>query len=160
MRIAKKESKRENALFEVSLKIILKNKKGEILLLKTPKKSSLQGYYDLLGGRIREKEIGRPFRKIMTREIQEEIGTKVRYKVNEIPVAVGRHYYFSKSQQKIQYIFWVFFEAFYQGGDIQISSEHSQYEWKKVNKQNLKKYFIKGSLEGMQHYLTKKFAKK
>lgn len=158
--MAKNQFKRENALFEVSLKIILKNKKGEILLLKTPTKSSLEGHYDLVGGRIKEKEIGLPFGKIVTREIKEEIGSKVRYRIHEAPVAIGRHYYYSKSQQKIQYIFWVFFEALYQGGSIQISSEHSQYEWIKVNKQNLEKYFIKGSLEGMQHYLTKKFEKK
>lgn len=148
---------KENAKFEVSLKVILKNKIGEVLLLKTPKHSSLEGTYDLLGGRIREKEIRAPFRKILTREVREEIGNKVRYTLKEVPVAVGRHYYFSKRQQKIQYIFWVFFEAHYRGGKIKISSEHAEYEWVKLEKRDYKKYFIKGPLEGMGGYLLKKF---
>ena len=151
------DSGRENANFEVSLKVILKNKKGEILLLKTSERSSLRGSYDLLGGRIREKEIKGSFRKIITREIREEIGGAVKYKLNEVPVAVGRHYYFSKRQRKVQYIFWVFFEATYRGGKIDISPEHAGYEWVKLNKRNYKKYFIKGALEGMENYFLGSF---
>lgn len=147
----------ENARFEVSLKVILKNKKGETLLLKTSGHSSLQGSYDLLGGRIREKEIRMPFRKILAREIAEEIGKNIKYKLNEVPVAIGRHYYFSKRRQKTQYIFWAFFEALYQGGEIRISLEHTGYKWIKLSKRNYKKYFIKGPLEGIGNYLLKTF---
>jgi len=147
----------QNATFEVSLKVILKNKKGEILLLKNPEYSSMPGYCDLIGGRIQNKEILSPFKKILTREIKEELGGKVKYKLSEIPVSIGRHYYFSKSEQKTVYIFWVFFEAIYKEGEIKISKEHVGYDWVKLNKRNLKKYFIKRPLEGMRNYLFQKF---
>lgn len=148
---------KENASFEISLKIILKNNKGEVLLLKMPEGSSMSGYYDLLGGRIREKEKRVPFRKILTREVREEIGNKIKYKLNAVPVAIGRHYYFSKRQQKIQYIFWTFFEALYQSGKINVSLEHAGYKWVKLSKRNYKKYFVKGPREGMGNYLLKTF---
>ena len=110
---------KENASFEVSLKVILKNKMGEILLLKMPEHgSSMPGYYDLLGGRIREKEIRAPFRKILTRELREELGNKVKYKVKEVPVAIGHHYYFSKLKQKTQYILWGFLRHYIEAGKL------------------------------------------
>jgi len=151
------KNKSENADFNVSLKIILKNKKGEILCLKMPDTSSaMAGYYDLPGGRIKETEILAPFKKLIGREIKEEIGNKARYKLKEIPVAIGRHYYFSKKYQKDQYIFCVFFEADYLGGEIKISSEHKEYSWLEISKKNLKKYFVRGPLEGMTNYFSKK----
>ncbi len=154
-----KKVKIQNADFQVSLKIILKNKKGEILALKTPKSSSLAGYYDLVGGRIREGEMRSSIKKIIDREIKEEIGDRIKYKLKEIPVAIGRHSYFSHTYQKKIPVFWIFFEALYLGGEIKVSSEHIGYSWLKVNQTNLKKFFIKGSLEGMSHYLLKRFPK-
>lgn len=151
------QNKSENVNFHVGLKIILKNKKGEILGLKMPDSSSMKGYYDLLGGRIGEEELKKPFEEIIRREIVEEIGPDVKYTLNEIPVAIARHSYFSRLLQKDQYIFWVFFEAVYKGGGIKISSEHKEYSLLKVNKKNLKKYFVRGLLEGMTHYVFKKF---
>lgn len=154
-----KESKPENANFQVSLKIILKNKKGEILVLKVPDNGSMAGFYDLPGGRINIKELKEPFGKILKRELEEEIGKKVRYKLSEVPVSIGRHYYFSKIKKKDQNIFWVFFEAQYLSGEISISSEHKEYSWLRLNYNNLKKYFVRGPLEGITHYFTKKFEK-
>jgi len=152
--------KSDNADFQVSLKIILKNKKGEVLGLKMPDDSSMAGYYDLLGGRIKESEIGTPFKKIIRREVAEEIGSKIKYKLKEVPVAIGRHSYLSKLYQKTQYIFWAFFEADYLSGEIALSSEHKEYQWLKLNRKNLKKYFVRGPLEGMTHYFSKKLGSK
>ena len=80
-------------LFQVSLKLILKNKKGEILALKLPKTSSMAGYCDLPGGRINADEINMPPEKIIKRESLEEIG-KVKYSLKK-PTSVGWHSYIS-----------------------------------------------------------------
>ena len=145
----------KNADFHVAVKIILKNKKGEILGLKMPDDSSMAGYYDLLGGRIREKEIEKPFGEIIKREVSEEIGREVKYRIQGVPAAIARHSYFSKVRQKNKYIFWVFFEGKYLSGKIKISSEHKEYKWLMLDKKNLKKYFTRGPLEGMSHYVLK-----
>ncbi len=149
-----KKSVEKNAEYEVSLKVILKNKKGQILLLKMPNTSSMAEYYDLLGGRIKESEKVTSFRKIIKREIKEEVGSKIKYTLSEIPVAIGHHTYFSKIDKKEKYIFWVVFEATYQSGNVKISKEHSQYRWVNVTKNNLQNYFTRGPLEVMKHHLS------
>jgi 8-oxo-dGTP pyrophosphatase MutT (NUDIX family) len=150
------KNKSENADFHVSLKLVLRNKKGEILGLKMPDNSSMAGYYDFPGGRIKETEIKGHFKKLIEREIREEVGNKARYKLRETPIAIGRHNYFSKVYRKEQYVFCIFFEADYLGGELKISPEHKEYSWLKLNRRNLKKYFKRGPLEGMTHYFLKK----
>lgn len=139
----------ENKLFQVSLKVILKNEKGEILILKVPDESSMAGFYDFPGGRIKEDEIEVPFEKIISREIAEELGENIEYEIKIKPVAVARH--FSSSG----HLFWIFFEALYKDGEIKLSDEHRGYRWEKLNKENLDKFFIKGPLEGMKNYFNK-----
>ena len=146
----------ENALFFVSLKIILRNDDGAVLLLKLPPTSAMAGYYDLPGGRIRGGEEKIPFREIIAREIREEIGD-ITFKLCEVPAAVGRHFYVSKKTHKEQNLFWIFLEAQYVYGKIEISDEHTKYEWIHITEDNVDKLFIKGALEGMWSYLHKKF---
>ena len=143
-----------DANFHVSLKFIFKDKKGKILILKMPQNSSMVGFYDFPGGRIKKNEKESPFSKIIKREIGEELGNKISYKLIETPVAIGRHNYISKITNKKQYIFWVFFEVKFIGGKIVLSDEHEDYIWINLNKKNYKKYFVRGPLEGMIHYLT------
>ena len=147
-----------NADFHVSLKFIFKDRKGRILILKMPKNSSMAGFYDFPGGRIKEDETELSFSKMIKREINEELGKKISYKVNEKPIAIARHNYISKTLNKKQYIFWVFFEVKFIGGKIILSNEHEYYAWVNLNKKNYKKYFVRGPLEGMAHYLTHKFS--
>ena len=89
-------------LFQVSLKLILKNKKGEVLILKLPQNSSMTGYYDLPGGRINSEEIKISPDKIIKRESLEEIG-KVKYALKK-PVSVGWHSYISSKSDKEKHI--------------------------------------------------------
>ncbi len=147
-----------NAEFHVSLKFIVKDKKGRILLLKMPANSSMAGFYDFPGGRISKNEVDSPFSKIIKRELCEELGNKFSYKIAEIPVAISRHDYVSKITNKKQYIFWVFFEANLNKGEITLSEEHEDYSWIKITKRNYKKYFIRGPLKGMKHYLMHKLS--
>ncbi|KKS65060.1 MAG: hypothetical protein UV40_C0029G0005 [Parcubacteria group bacterium GW2011_GWA1_42_7] len=148
----------ENAKFEVSLKFFIKNKKKEILLLEMPENSSMAGFYDFPGGRIRESEKDLQFSKIIRRELLEELGKKILCKIKDIPVAISRHTYISKITKQKQYILWIFFEAEFNGGEIALSDEHKNYVWVDLNKKNYKKYFVRGPLEGAAHYLIKKMA--
>jgi len=137
--------------YQISLKVILKDKKGRILILRMPSNSSMAGYYDLPGGRIRQKEINLPYRRIIDREIKEEAGG-VKYRLIERPVAIARHAYFSKKLKKKQFLFWVFFRGNLSGGKIRVSPEHIEYKWVNLDKKNLEKYFIRGPREGMKNY--------
>ncbi len=131
-----------NANFQVSLKFIIKDKDDKILILKTPQNSSLSGFYDFPGGRIRKNEQNQPFLTTIARELREELGNKIIYKIIENPVAISRHCYTSKINNEKQYILWIFFEAQFNGGMITLSDEHESYAWVKLNKQNYKKYLV------------------
>ena len=154
-----KPTKDTNAVFEVSLKFIIKNGKGEILILKMPTGGPMSGYYDLPGGRIKEYEKIQPFDKIFSRELEEELGRNVHIDVDQTPVAIGRHTYLTHSSNEERFIFWVLFEGRYLGGKVKVSPEHERHDWVRVNKQNLGKYFVRGPLESMYHYLYGHFPK-
>ncbi len=158
---AKKQtiSPQENAEFQISLKVILKNREGKVLLLKPSPTSATAGYFDLPGGRIRKGQEKNSLPSTIARELREEIGKEVTYRLQEIPVAVSRHFYFSQRKQQEQCLFWVFFEARYKSGTIKISDEHMAYQWVRITSRNLKRYFTTGGLEGMWLYTHKKFQK-
>lgn len=145
-----------NAEYQISLKIVLKDKAGKILILKATTESQLAGFYDLPGGRIKENERTGSFRIILERELKEELGEDIKFNLVERPVAIGRHDYWSKKYDKTQHVFWVLFEAEYLAGEIKISSEHSGYKWATLHLANLQEYFIKGPLESMTHYFSQK----
>lgn len=139
--------------FHVSLKLILENGKGEALILKLPETSSMAGYYDLPGGRINTGELRENYEKIIKREVKEELGGKVRYRLRMRPVSMARHIYFSKKQNRESCIFLVFMKAEYLGGEIELSDEHVACEWVKLDARKINRYFIKGLQEGLKNYL-------
>lgn len=152
-----KNVRNQYAIFEISLKVLFRNTKGEVLILKANEASSMNGYYDFVGGRMNEKERNGSFLKAMRREITEEIGSKVRYTLNERPVAISRHTYRSPRTGITHHVFWVIFEAEYKGGTIQLSREHIDFQWITLTKNVLRKYFIKGPYEAARYYLSGKF---
>ncbi len=141
----------------MSLKVIMKNKKGEILGLKAVDKGSMKGYYDLPGGRIDEDEFATPFEEIIKREIQEEIGS-VKFSLNARPVAVGRHNISKEvtGYEKDIHVLYVFFEARYIDGEIILNHEHLGFLWIDISEIKLEGYFNSGILEGIKMYLAKK----
>lgn len=143
----------ENHFFHVSLKLILKNKDGKILLLKMPDDSSMSEYYDVPGGRITKDEFNISFEETIKREITEELGTDIKYRLNMKPVSYGVHTVFSKSIGKEIQMLMLFFEAEYLDGAILLSDEHMEYVWENVNDANVKQLFIRGLLEGVSNYL-------
>ncbi len=143
-------------LYQISLKVILKNKLGEALILKADLNGSYAGFYDLPGGRISIDEFSVPFEEVVKREVEEEIGN-IDYKINPKPVAIGRYIIpakFNRPKKDI-HVLYIFFEAQYENGDIKISDEHDDHLWLNLSNQKLKKYFKSGILDGIKMYLEK-----
>lgn len=147
--------KKEHDYYQLSLKVIMKNNKGEILSLGTPNNSSYAGFYDFPGGRIEKQEFTTPLTDVLKREVKEEIGN-IEYKLNPIPVSVGRHILKTKISGLAEYkhILYLFFEAHYISGDIIISNEHTGYKWFDMEKVEPEQLFKSGNLEGVNMYLN------
>jgi len=143
--------------YQVSLKVFLKNGKGEILGLKAARGGSYEGFYDLPGGRIDIGEFNTSFEDIIKRELQEEIGD-VNYDLVLKPVSFGRNENPNKESPLggLVHIFNVFFEASYKSGKIKISEEHIDFKWIKLEEETLDKYFKFAILEGVKMYLENK----
>jgi 8-oxo-dGTP diphosphatase len=147
-------SKRD--FYNVSLKAILKNAEGKVLILKADSVGTFAGFYDLPGGRIDEDEFSVPLVEILKREIAEETGIDG-MQINDVPVAVGRHCIKADeaSDFKDIHIFYVFYEVQIKSNDVAISDEHEGFEWVDLKSIELEKYFISGILEGIRMYLKK-----
>jgi 8-oxo-dGTP pyrophosphatase MutT (NUDIX family) len=147
--------KKEKDFYQISLKVIIKNEKGEILLLNADPKGSFAGFYDFPGGRIDTDEFTTPFADIIQREMSEEIGN-IKFVLNSKPVAVGRHLIpasMSKNGSDI-HILYLFFEAKYISGDINISNEHTGFKWADFSKEDPAKLLKSGNLAGIEMYLA------
>ena len=148
---------KERALFQVSYKVILKNKKGEILGLAYPQSVidayGWHGRYDLPGGRIDSDELEMLPLAVIKRELAEELGD-VQANISERPVATSivlPELTFSKKHP----IFYVFFEGKYLGGDIVISDEHSGWRWIDLSSEKMQDSFIDAIAHGVKMYLKK-----
>jgi ADP-ribose pyrophosphatase YjhB (NUDIX family) len=141
--------------YQVSLKVFLKNNKGEVLILKGAEDGIYRDFYDLPGGRIHLDEFDTPLDKIIKRELQEEIG-QVDYDLNLKPVALGRVSSLKKESPLggPMHSFNIFFEARYKLGEIKISEEHLESKWIKLEKETLNLFFKLAILEGAQMYLA------
>jgi len=148
--------KKEKDFYQISLKVIIKNDNGEILLLNADPQGSFAGFYDLPGGRIDTDEFTTPFFDIIKREISEEVGD-IKYSLSSKPVAVGRHLIpasMSKNGSDI-HILYLFFEAKHISGEITISNEHIGFKWADLTKEEPAKLLKSGNLEGIEMYLAK-----
>lgn len=111
--------------FHVSLKIFLR-KSNEVLFLHCGKRHAcgVITHWDWPGGRINENEQKIPLQEVIKREIKEELGGKIRYRIGPLAFQFRRY-----NQRKDHWVFINVYEANYISGDIQISDEHSGYEW-------------------------------
>ena len=136
------------AVFQVSLKVLLVNNKKEYLILKTFSRNKFfHDKYDLPGGRINQDEFKIDFHKLIDREIKEEVGKDVKYKLRPDPVSISKRRYPEKDGGRL----FILFEAKYLKGEIKLSNEHIEYHWKKLNKNNIKN-FILGEEDLMLNY--------
>jgi len=133
--------------FQVSLKVLLKNKKDEVLLLQVCKGTSYPQTHDLPGGRINTDEISEEFHKLIDREIKEEVGN-IKYKLRKDPVSLGKDAITNKKRECL----FILFEATYQKGEVTISDEHSDFRWVKLTNKNYQKL-----IHPMMHELIKNY---
>lgn len=130
---------------QVSLKVLLKNKKDEYLVLNISQKDKIASSkkFDLPGGRINKNEVEVPFHTLVDRELKEEIGKKIKYKLRLDPVSIGQSFIPDNIKMKAKETrgrFFVLFEAEYISGSIEISDEHSGFKWLKLKKSDYKKF--------------------
>jgi 8-oxo-dGTP pyrophosphatase MutT (NUDIX family) len=109
------------ATYEIAAKALL-YKDNQILLLT----QSGDGAYDFPGGRMDKSEMELELTDILTREIKEELGPSVKFKVRDIAF-VSKRYYMSHSQE--HNILAIYFNVDYLSGDISISDEHTNFSW-------------------------------
>jgi len=119
MSINQESLKRTYANYHVGLKILLR-KDNDFFFLRTPSGK----HFDLPGGRIDNVEHNIPLAEIIEREVGEELGEEIKYKIGKPIFQFRRHF-----EDNGQHIFLTVYEAEYLSGDIQLSSEHSKYEW-------------------------------
>lgn len=140
----------DSADFQVSLKVLLTNKKGEHMVLSARSTSKIwHGKYDLPGGRINNNEISVPFQKIIDREIKEEVGSTVRYILRPDPVAMSMCQYPGEGKKM-----FILFEAKYLSGTIELSNEHWGYEWIFITPNVIKNKFPSVLRDMMKNYLV------
>lgn len=146
---------KEKDFYQVSLKLILKNSQGEVLIMGGVPGGSYEGFYDFPGGRIDTDEFYTPFAEVIEREAEEELGD-ISFKLYPKPVAVGRHLIPAEmtSQGREIPVLYVFFKAEYIDGEIKPSQEHAGFKWVDLSKQPLEKLFKSGNLEGIKMYLS------
>jgi 8-oxo-dGTP pyrophosphatase MutT (NUDIX family) len=143
--------KKDYAIFLVSFKLILR-KYNKILILT----ESATGFLDFPGGRIEKKEISLPINDLFKREIKEELGKDVKYKILG-PVFQYRRY----NKITKMYTLITAYEAEYLSGKIKLSSEHKKYEWVNPKRYNLKNKKINNEEERLafEEYFKKFEAK-
>lgn len=143
--------------YHISLKLLLKNSEGKILVLTSLSTGTFGGYHDFPGGRIEQDEFNTPILDILKREVEEETGI-TDFIINPNPVSVGRHLILSKhtiEKNKDVPVFYVFYEGACKTENVIISEEHEGAQWLDLREIELDKYFNSGILEGVKAYLNR-----
>lgn len=109
-----------HALYQVTVKLQL-IKDGKLLVLTTP-----DNYIDFPGGRIDTTEQGLPMQDVLGREITEELGPELAYRVVDTAFAAYRNY---TSHGKIHHVLALHYRAELASGQITLSDEHAAYAW-------------------------------
>ncbi len=120
--------------YGLTMRGIIKNKNGEILLLKRhPKSSYGANSWELPGGKVDKGEF---FDEALIREIKEE--TNLNSKLGDFCEAIGETYPHKRTVQIIMYLKDI-------TGEIAISYEHTEYMWAKI--EDIKKLEVTNALE-------------
>jgi len=108
------------ALYEIATKSLIW-KHDKILLVIQP-----DGKYDFPGGRMDKSEMSLDLLNVLNREIAEELGPEIQFKVKDLAF-ISRRYY--KSNGVEHNILAIFFNIDYVSGLIQLSDEHIDFRW-------------------------------
>jgi len=112
------KQKQEHAIYQISLKVLFRD--GEKVLITIGDKKDI----DLPGGRIDAVEINAPLEDVIAREIREELGEDVKFRLGKV-LFVNRSF----GEVAGLWVFHIVFDAVYLSGDIKLSPEHISYEW-------------------------------
>ena len=129
--------KKEYAIYWVAFKILLK-KNNKVLFLT----DSWRGFLDLPGGRADDNEGKIPIEKILQREVKEELGEDIKYALGKPLFQFRRH----NIKKKIYNLITVY-EAKYLSGAVNLSSEHSRYEWIDFENYKFKEIYFHNKVE-------------
>lgn len=111
----------QKALFHVGVVITLYNDKGQILLAKrAPFKTHAPNVWENISGAVEEGE--QPV-EALQREIREELGEFVQYKIGDV-----YNTFYTKLQNGRDLI-GISFLCHYLGGEISLNREHTEYKW-------------------------------
>ena len=137
---------------QVSLKLFLKNAAGHILVGVMQEDACFPGFYDMPGGRMEIGEFNEPIQKIIEREVREELGTEIRYRLHPVPVAFGRHCAVGKDGKE-WCVMQIYFEADLIDEEPTLSSEHVELKWVDVSTLPLEEHFASAWLEAVRMYM-------
>lgn len=129
MKNSGKPIKKKQEIYHVSMKVLLRDKDKVLLLY-----DSAENNLDLPGGRIDNTEKDIPLSEIIKREVQEELGMEIKYKLGS-PAFQFRRYF----QKENLHVFITVYEAEFLSGEIKLSSEHGRYQWMNLKNLELEK---------------------
>lgn len=109
-----------HALYQVTVKLQLMDS-GKLLVLTTP-----DNFIDFPGGRIDNTEQGLDMEDALAREIREELGGELRYRIVDTAFVAYRSYDWDS---ETKHVLAVHYRAEYIGGNIELSDEHEQFTW-------------------------------
>lgn len=139
---------RSKDLYFVAVKLFLHD--NEKLLIT----HDIFGSWDLPGGRIKKDEFDAPLESVISRKINEELGSDVKYDLGE-PQVFFRVERLEHNTQEMVRIFGIGYAATYLGGEVRLGDHHDQMEWVDINTFKPEEYFTGGWLTGVQEYLQK-----
>ncbi|TSC68028.1 MAG: hypothetical protein G01um101466_567 [Parcubacteria group bacterium Gr01-1014_66] len=87
-------------------------------------RTNYDNFWDWPGGRIDNVELNAPLKSVIAREVKEELGPLVRYKLWK-PLFYFLRYF----PERRLYIFQLIHEAAWRSGEIILSPEHTRYQW-------------------------------
>lgn len=94
---------------------------GKLLVLRTH-----TNQYDFPGGRMDRSELSVPHVDILHREIQEELGTDITYRVGDVAFVSRRHY---TMHGQDNHVILLYYRLELEGGKVVLSDEHTAHEW-------------------------------
>lgn len=137
-------AKRTYATYHVGLKILLRRGEEFLFLI-----DAVGKHFDFPGGRIDNVEHDIPLEEVIAREVGEELGEEIKYKLGKPVFQFRRHF-----ESKGLHIFLTVYEAEYLSGNIKLSAEHSNFQWIDPHKNDLKEeqFFCKEEYLAFKNY--------
>jgi hypothetical protein len=141
--------KKRYGVYWIAFKLLLR-KGDRFLFLITSK----EGRLDLPGGRADIDEVKVPLLKILGREVREELGNNIKYKLRGPLFQYRRH----NREKKNIYNLITVYKAEYIKGSIKLSREHSSCKWINPKKYKFKEkqFFNKEEYKAFKEYFEGK----